>query len=131
MKIPEPTVSEYVIEVPEGTFNVSFRTATVRDEMQRRALFSDRIDQRDTATPTVVQTIYKSDWAALEAREVWLTLESCDLEGKNGQLLFKKGMSEPAFMRAWGSLPPHFAAAIQLKCMETNKDWGFVGAVED
>lgn len=131
MQIPEPQVTEYEVEVPEGTFNVSFRTATVKDEMERRKLFSERTDQRDTTNPNIVQTIYKADWAALEAREVWLTLESCDLEDTKGKSLFRKNMTEPAFLKAWGRLPPHFAVAIQQKCMESNPDWGFVAAAEE
>lgn len=125
MKIPTVIKQEHDIEVPEGTFSVTFRQATLADDMRRREMFSERRTERDMARPTVAVTISSNDWALLEATEVWCTLEKCSLQDRKGKLLFKKNMDKSEFLVNWGLLPVTWGRMIHDACMVTNPEWGF------
>lgn len=125
MKIPTVVTKEHVIEVPEGSFKVTFRQATLADDMRRREMFSERRTERDVTRPTVAVVISSNDWALLEATEVWCTLERCDLQDRKGKLLFKKDMDKGDFLVNWGLLPVEWGRLIHTACIETNPEWGF------
>jgi len=127
MEIPVAVQKDFVVKFGEEEFNVTFRQATMGDDMVRSSLFSERKQSR-AADGTVTET-YDMDILHLMAVEVRLTLVSCDLT-QNKRKMFKKDMDEPTFMKAWGALPSKIATLLHDKCIEVNPDWGFPGALE-
>ena len=127
MEVPTAVKKDFEIKVDGGEINVTFRQATMGDDMARAALFSERRTSREGGK---VIELYNMDWLHLAATEVRLTLVDCDLtQGK--KKLFKEGMNEAEFMKAWKTLPGTWADQIHRKCLEVNPDWDFGAAQAD
>jgi hypothetical protein len=125
MRLPAEIQKSFPIEVEEGTFNVTFRQATEGDEMARISLFAVREEIVDVRNPNIITTHFDQNLAKLRAKEVYLTLMDCDLQKPSGRgLLFRPGMPEDQFMKAWGQLPPNWASEIYKHCLKVNRHWG-------
>lgn len=127
MEIPAVVLKDFVVKYGDDEFNVTFRQATMGDDMVRSSLFSERKTMRDAEGRSV--EFYNLDVMKLMATEVRLTIAKCDLT-RGKKKMFRPKMDEATFMAEWSALPAEIANLLHEKCIETNPDWGFRVAPE-
>lgn len=129
--IPIPLIKSMEREVDGEVIHATFRQATMRADMARKALFAEHKQQYNQAEVGLVTDIFTVDLAKLQAFEVWQTIVDCDITDERENSLFRKDMTEKDFMRSWGQLPPAWGIALHGMCLEVNPDWDFEGARSD
>lgn len=104
---------------------VVIRQASQAGHERRSELFSTLVSEHKENSNDDNSVRYIQRFSILELMriEAYLTVVSSNIIDENGHLLFKEGMSEFSFNRAWGKLPPSVAREIHDKVLEVNPDW--------
>jgi hypothetical protein len=123
LRLAAVKAQEFTVAMPEGEFHVSFRPATVAEEIVRRNLFADRREEQEVNSTTVIVVTHFNQQELLR-KDCFLTLESCDIEDAKGRRLLRSGMTEVDFNTAWGKLPAAWATEIYDCCLAVNPNWG-------
>lgn len=128
-KLAAPIQEEFTLEKTDALFGcsgtrVTIRQATQEQHERRSTLFENLVREYDSKNSGErLRTIQKYNEPELRRMEAFLTVVSSNIEAEDGAQLFRAGMTEVEFQKAWGLLPPSVAAEIHSKVLLVNKLW--------
>jgi len=135
LKIDLPTekVLKLIKADPTGEAFVTIRQARQAQHEKRGELFAEA-SRVWTEGNDQFELKQKVSMEEVRRTEVELTIADCNIEGPDGEPLFKfatnsnntkrLAMNSLAFAKAWGLLPPEVANEIHEKVVEVNLQWG-------
>jgi len=144
LKISAPIVEDFYLDesdklygTSEDPTKIAVRQADQGANERRSRVFAEisRIIENENDS-TSMQIRQRWSMEELKRVEVFLTLAGCDIEGPDGQDLFrftadgKLKMSEAEFAKAWALLPPFVASEIHQKVLKVNYVWSAEGEVD-
>lgn len=129
-KLIAPVEKEFTLDRADKFYGVTgsptrviMRQASQLQKERRDELFATLTREYDGKAEDVVRYVQRFSLSELMRMEVYLSLVGANLEDENGRPMFRKGMSEQDFNRAWGKLPPDVCAEIHEKVYEVNPTW--------
>lgn len=137
-KLKPPVVEEFDLPITSKLLNdgeepaeenmakVTIKQASEGENLLRMALwekFEKKLDP-ETLTIAISQSVSP---AVVKRKEVFLTLDSCNILKPDGELLFQMPMDEKDFNLAYGTLPPAIADEIHSKVLAVNIGWALQG----
>jgi hypothetical protein len=120
---------------PEKKAEVTIRQAREGENIERNEMFSRTTRIYDDNVLGEIRLQQEYNQRKLRRKEAWLVIgRVTGVLGDDGEELFKsaegidgpsvrEAMSEEAFNRAWGKLPPEAAAEISTYVHKINKTW--------
>ena len=108
---------------PDGETSVWIRQARQGQHARREALFAKTKVQRGDDGVTEVY-----EWPTeLSRLECCLTFEDANIIGPDAKPMFRKGMAESEFNKAFDDLPPELAQEWHTAVRQVNRQWGWSG----
>ena len=110
---------------------VSFKQATEATNLKRQEYLARPIKRMWETVESGGDAQYREEFNLTPfgkrmAVDVYLTMDSCNIEDEAGQPLFSgKEKTFEAFVSKWGKLWPEWAETIYGACLKVNPTWGF------
>lgn len=138
LKLSAPLIKDFKLPLTDKMFggegsddeptSVTIKQAAQGEHTIRMDLWSRFTRQFEGDQLQVVQDISP---AHVQRKEVFLTMTACNIEGEDGEPLFKFPLVEKQFIKAWNLLPVQVANEIHSKVLEMNPIWSGDSGEED